>query len=276
MSSVADADGIAARSGLELANDNAAALWLGRAAAHGWQTASGPAWTAVRCEGPAEGAHRVLLTRAPADPGALTAELLELFRRWDTRALHLEDPYRVLDLSRHGCEAALPAAVMVRQAAGAGAESEPRTPVPTGEVQVHEAGAEPQLADVERVVVQGFPLPSRLPWRRGAQFPPEAMARCGPALRQWLALRHGTPAGACLSWDDGAAVGLYYVAVLPEHRGRGVGRTLVRAVLDAHPGRAAVLTATLLGEPLYRRLGFREVGTSVWWRFPGTPQALRS
>ena len=86
--------------------------------------------------------------------------------------------------------------------------------------------------------------------------------------RSWLARRQGVTAGACVSWDDGTSVGLYWVAVLPEHRSQGVARALLERVLRAHPERPATLTATLLGEPLYRKLGFVEQGLATWWRCP--------
>ena len=258
------------RSGLELANDNAAGHWLAMAGVQGWETRSGPGYTAVRCEGDPGDSHRVVLTRRPDDAAALTRELLALFREWETGALCLEDPYGLLDLSGHGCERALGMPVMVRPAgpvpdrsSRAGAEAGP-----VGTVVALEARDEGDRAALERVVVDGFPMPARLPLRRGRMFPPACDALRG--RRSWLARRGGEPAGGCVSWDDGTAVGLYWVAVLERHRSHGVGRTLLEAALRAHPERPATLTATLLGEPLYRRLGFVEQGVSTWWRYPGT------
>jgi GNAT superfamily N-acetyltransferase len=258
------------RSGLEMANDNAATLWLAMAGVRGWETRTAPGYTAVRCEGDPGDSHRVVLTRPPADARALTRELLSLFRDWETGGLCLEDPYGVLELSGHGCERSLGMPVMVRPAGPV----EPRLPAagtPTAgpdAVRVVEALAEEELAAHERVVVQGFPVPARMPLRRGRMFPAALSAVTG--RRSWLARRQGEAAGACVSWDDGSAVGLYWVAVLERHRSHGVARALLEAALGAQPGRAATLTATLLGEPLYRRLGFVEQGVTTWWHYPGT------
>jgi GNAT superfamily N-acetyltransferase len=253
------------RSGLELANDNAAAHWLAMAEVQGWETRTGAGWTAVRCEGDPGDSHRVVLTRPPADTGALTRELLSLFRDWETGGLCLEDPYAALDLSGHGCERSLPMPVMVRP--GGVRIERAGTPGPDA-VEVVQALAESELAVTERVVVEGFPVPTRMPLRRGRMFPPALNELAG--RRSWLALRRGEAAGACVSWDDGTAVGLYWVAVLERHRSHGVARMLLEAALGAHPLRAATLTATLLGEPLYRKLGFVEQGVTSWWNYPAT------
>jgi GNAT superfamily N-acetyltransferase len=271
--------------GFELAVANAATHWTSMADARGWAAVVRPGFTAVRAE---EG-HRVLLTAPPKDPEALTAELAALFRGWQTSQLCLEDPYLALDLTECGCEAALTMPVMVRDPLPGGAGDPGQAPVEAGRQQgriqgrhsdrpgpgvtVAEAVTEPELAAVEQVVVEGFPIVHRLPWRRGEQFP--AVYAFVPGRRSWLARVDGRPAAACVTLDDGVAVGFYWVATLPEHRSRGAARAVMCAALAAHAGRVATLTATLLGEPLYRRLGFTERGLSRWWRYPATPDELR-
>lgn len=251
--------------GLELANGNAASHWLAMAAAEGWESRTGAGYAAARCARDESDGHRVVLTRRPADAAGLTRELVELFREWGSAVVCVEDPYGVLDLSGHTCESALPMPVMVRPV-GAGAVREREG---ASGVEVVEAVTPDELDLLEQVVVEGFPVPGRSPWRSGGMFPPSWSRVQG--RRGWLARRDGVPAGGCVSWDDGHAVGLYWVAVLPEHRSCGVGRQLVERVLRVHPRRDAVLTATLLGEPLYRRLGFVTQGEATWWRYPGLP-----
>ena len=98
----------------------------------------------------------------------------------------------------------------------------------------------------------------------GQLFDPALLGLPGLTLR--LGRRDGEPAAAAAVFDDGRAEGVYYVATLPRHRGHGLARALMDAVLAAHPHRTATLTATAAGEPLYRALGFQEVGRATWWR----------
>jgi GNAT superfamily N-acetyltransferase len=71
-------------------------------------------------------------------------------------------------------------------------------------------------------------------------------------------------AGACYTYDDGTAVGIYRLATLPEHRFRGIGRAVMNAALAAHPHRPAVLASSTPGQPLYASLGFQTVSTMAW------------
>nr|WP_223243134.1 GNAT family N-acetyltransferase [Streptomyces sp. CBMA123] len=133
-----------------------------------------------------------------------------------------------------------------------------------GALTVDEALDGDTFALVERTVVDGFPLPARQPWTRGGAFP-ESLSR-EPGCRAWIGRVDGVPAGACLTYDDGAATGVYWVATLSDQRGRGVARAVLRTALaHAHPERPATLVATSAGEPLYRALGFTEQAPTCWW-----------
>ncbi|MEV4616667.1 GNAT family N-acetyltransferase [Kitasatospora sp. NPDC049258] len=260
------------RGRLELANDNAAAFHLAQASARGWEHVRGPGFAAVRCHPEPVEAHRVVVTRPYPDPAALEARLVALFKEWRTEHLCLEDPYGGLDLSRFGCAAGLGQAVMVREPGAAGrAAAVPGRPTAAG-LTVHQVADADGLAEVERTVVDGFPVLARLPWQRGGLLPEVLLDL--PGHRAWLARWHGAPASACVTYDDGATVGAYWVATLPQHRSKGAARAVLEHALAAHPDRVATLTATLLGEPLYRRMGFREHGVSRWWRFPAAPPVL--
>lgn len=120
------------------------------------------------------------------------------------------------------------------------------------------------LVQAERVIVDGFPRPALQPYRPGRMLPPWVLTT--PGWRTWLAYRHGRPAAACCTYDDGAALGVYWLAALPEHRSAGLGRAIMCAALAASPGRPAVLVATAAGVPLYTSLGFTAVAEAAWYR----------
>jgi len=121
------------------------------------------------------------------------------------------------------------------------------------------------LVQAERVIVDGFPRPALQPYRPGRMLPSRVLAT--PGWRTWLAYRDGRPAAACCTYDDGASLGVYWLAALPQHRSAGLGRAVMHAAPSASPGRPAVLVATAVGVPLYCSLGFATVAEAAWYRF---------
>jgi hypothetical protein len=81
-------------------------------------------------------------------------------------------------------------------------------------------------------------------------------------LRHWVGFLDDEPvAGATLFLGAGTA-GIYHVDTVEPVRGVGFAGSLTSAALLAARGlgyRYGVLTASTLGEPVYRRLGFREL-----------------
>jgi len=146
-----------------------------------------------------------------------------------------------------------------------------RQPGPVEEVQgvdVTRVEDVDELAFAERVIVDGFPQKVHQPYLRGQALPPHMLEI--PGWTTWLARRDGEPAAAGLSYDDGKAVGIYWLATLPEHRSEGLARAIMTRILAAHPDRAATLVATDAGVPLYRSLGFVTVSTAVWYTLSPT------
>jgi ribosomal protein S18 acetylase RimI-like enzyme len=102
----------------------------------------------------------------------------------------------------------------------------------------------------------------------GLLVTPADMARTD---RRFVVARvDGRPVGCALVWWAGGTGYLSGIGVLPEHRGRGVGRALTTAAArlaatGSGRGRADViwLHATPEGAVLYRRMGFQAVDTEV-------------
>jgi ribosomal protein S18 acetylase RimI-like enzyme len=74
---------------------------------------------------------------------------------------------------------------------------------------------------------------------------------------------------ACVgTLDVGGDCGIYMVATRAEARGRGLATALMRqAVLDARERglETTSLQATAMGEPIYARLGYRDLGAIKMW-----------
>jgi len=94
-------------------------------------------------------------------------------------------------------------------------------------------------------------------------------------LHLYQARVDGEPASVIGTLDDGDDCGVYFVATLKEHRGKGLARRLMHAALaEARERglRTSTLQATKLGYPVYERLGYEAICTlEMWeWRGPGS------
>jgi GNAT superfamily N-acetyltransferase len=78
-----------------------------------------------------------------------------------------------------------------------------------------------------------------------------------------VALHAGRVVGTALCSVFGPVAALNMIIVDAAMRGRGLGRTLMAAIIDLAGAREMRLTATEAGLPLYRKLGFAEVGQIV-------------
>jgi len=236
---------------------NAAAMWASRAP-----------WSRVRpgvlpgasvIEVPAQSATRVILRRPfAADSGPIGALMAQAGERG---RVVVEDSFGTLARPAGDDITVDRMPVMVRRARGIG------PPAAGPDVRVVPAADAGTLAQAERVIVDGFPQRALQPYRPGRSLPPLVLTV--PGWQTWLAYRGGEPAAACCTYDDGAALGVYWLATLPEHRSHGLGRAVMAAALAACPGRPAALTATAAGAPLYSALGFRAVSEAAWYRKPG-------
>jgi ribosomal protein S18 acetylase RimI-like enzyme len=77
----------------------------------------------------------------------------------------------------------------------------------------------------------------------------------------FLGKLEGIPVASAASFDDGLTVGIYFVAVDPGYRGRGIGTAMTGVIasrwLDA-VRRPIVLGSSPMAYRLYHRLGFRD------------------
>ena len=83
-----------------------------------------------------------------------------------------------------------------------------------------------------------------------------------PHIAAFLALVAGAPAAGAMTVVTHGVAGIYWVGTHPEARGRGLAELCTRAAGNAGldlGGSIAALQASVMGEPVYRRMGYVEV-----------------
>jgi GNAT superfamily N-acetyltransferase len=91
-----------------------------------------------------------------------------------------------------------------------------------------------------------------------------------PSIKLYLGLLNGQPVAKSLLFLSAGVAGIYVVSVLPEHRKVGIGTAMTLApLLDARKlgFRIAILQASPLGEPIYRKMGFEEFFKLKYYRW---------
>jgi len=89
-------------------------------------------------------------------------------------------------------------------------------------------------------------------------------------IKLYLALLDGKPVATSNYYLGEGVCGIYFVATIPEARNRGVGFAVTQRPLQEARKlgyRVGILQASKMGEPVYRRLGFKEVcktGSYSW------------
>jgi len=90
----------------------------------------------------------------------------------------------------------------------------------------------------------------------------------------YIAHVDGRPAGSVVTQDHAGDCSVWWVAVVPEARGKGLAAGLMRRALADGRERGSEVTtlqATRAGRPTYERLGYRPLGAIEMWerRRPG-------
>ncbi len=120
------------------------------------------------------------------------------------------------------------------------------------------------MTDIRAIRAEEIPLlESFAPADWNSDLPEEFAFHEGhPYFHPLVAEVDGRVVGCAQGVLNGDAGWLGNIIVLPSFRGRGVGTALTQALMDWFRSRGCahqILIATALGEPVYRRLGFRVV-----------------
>lgn len=99
---------------------------------------------------------------------------------------------------------------------------------------------------------------------------------CVPGIEIYLARVDGKAVSTVSTTRHDRIVGIWAMATLPEHQGKGAGKVLLSQVMERHRRRGAesfFLGATAAGFPLYEKLGYRTVAIAPVWVRGETHQA---
>lgn len=99
------------------------------------------------------------------------------------------------------------------------------------------------------------------------QFADDAMI-LQPQVAAFLARVDGEAVAAAMVMVSHGVAGIYWVGTRPAARGRGLAEACTRAAVAAGfdlGARVAALQASVMGAPIYARMGFREVTRYPWY-----------
>jgi len=133
---------------------------------------------------------------------------------------------------------------------------------PPGDVNVRRAESAADLALVERIVIDGYPMLEldRLPPNRAL-----GPALLGSAVRHWIGYLDGTPSAAAASHAAHGVVNLCLAATLPAARRRGVWLALATARCASTPDLPAVAFTSDYSRPGFLRMGFLPITRFTLW-----------
>ena len=149
----------------------------------------------------------------------------------------------------------------------------PDGPMPPAGLSIGAVEDEASLEAWVRLTRIGFGIPEFAERRLLEVF---GAVRSAPQSQAYLALMDGQPVATSQLFLGGGVAGIYNVTCLPEARGRGIGTAVTLAPLveaRSRGYRMAILQASDLGYPVYRRLGFRDYGRLNEYLFTG-PRGL--
>jgi hypothetical protein len=142
-----------------------------------------------------------------------------------------------------------------------GPVAEPADAPPSG-VNVRRAESADDLALIERIIINGYPVPEldRLPPNRAL-----GPALLGSAVRHWIGYLDGTPSAAAASHVAHGVVNLCLAATVPAARRRGAWRRLAAARCADTPDLPAVAFTSDYSRPGFLRMGFLPITRFTLW-----------
>ena len=187
-----------------------------------------------------------------AEAEELVARLARFYARQPGGPWMLWSAWPSPDLAPYGMKLAGYPPLMVRLPAPFSAQTD---------LRIVEARDELDLLDFDEAMIHGYPIPE-------LAFPIDRITderALGGPMRYFVGYEDDRPVACAAAYVGERENGVYMVATLPEERGKGYGAALTAAAIAAAPHLPAVLQASDLGQPIYRRLGFQDIGLFALW-----------
>ncbi|HMS89823.1 MAG TPA: hypothetical protein PKE56_15330 [Acidimicrobiales bacterium] len=234
------------------------AVALARAVDRPWH--DGPDWAGGCSTTSSVFSNWAIVKRPGLDLAAVAAEVLDLFS--DGEPFVFLSPWPAAGVPAPGLHLVGHPPLMLRPAGGAGRG-------PTVDLDVRWATTPEDLAEVERVLVEGYPLPELDPVQPGEVYAPALLG--DGATRFVLVGDADGPLATATAFSGHGLTLLEGVAALPRARGRGAGAAAAWAATTAFPDQPAVLLASDDGQPVYERMGYLRIERWTAWIRPGRP-----
>jgi GNAT superfamily N-acetyltransferase len=141
----------------------------------------------------------------------------------------------------------------------------PRPPPPPPGLRIRRATTPALWEQMIRTGVEG--LSGRVLESASSRFPFELSA----TIRGYLGYVGKVPVATSWEVTYRGVSGLFFVATLPQYRGRGIGAAMTwRAAVDGGKDgcRISSLQASEMGFPVYSKMGFRRITTYTEWQTP--------
>lgn len=194
-----------------------------------------------------------VIQKQPVDPAEV---ILEAARELPNNVPYLfVSPWPTRDLREHGLALAGHPPLMVHL---------PMTEIvpPTTDVDIRQVTDAAGLAEAERVLIEGYPLPELQPFQAGCMY--DASFLEGSTV--WVGYDGDVPLATSTAHSAAGVTIVENVAVMPAARGRGAGAAITWAATKHHD-QPAVLIASDNGQPVYQRLGYLRLERwTVWVR----------
>lgn len=80
-----------------------------------------------------------------------------------------------------------------------------------------------------------------------------------PGIELWLYWHNEEAVAAVLTLQTGSTIGVHQLGVSPSHQGKGIAKNIMQFLMQRHRKQCdyMMLQASLMGQPLYQKLGFQ-------------------